>query len=570
MIKFKRISYKNFKSVGNNPVVIKLDAAKTTLITGKNGAGKSTLTSAICFALFGQDFTLNKLGLINSINGKHLDVTIEFEIGKKQYKVHRGIKPNIFKIYENGKLLNEDSSARDYQKILETQVLKMDIRAFKQVVVVGGRSYVPFMKLKPNDRREFIEDLLDIRIFSTMGSLLKEKAKTLKEEMRGIDEELKTIKEKVKLQESFIKKLTEEKSVSLAKVEAGIQKLESENESMTNELQLHIDTEKKYVKLVEKYKDVPTTLAALSQELKSLEAKKKVWVDKIKFYETTTTCPTCTQDIQHNHREHIVGDAHHEIDGIEIDLNEITKKVEQLQTELQIQSDYQKHVTEKQTVISALESRIFSNIKLIKAARQQIDELKTDNQSIDVEKEKLREFAKKYVAQDKAKKALLESQQYQDFVASVLTDGGIKTKIIKQYIPTINKLINKYLTSLDFFVSFHLDENFDETIKSRHRDTFKYDNFSDGQAARIDLALMFAWRDIAKMRNAVNTNLLFLDEADAAVDGDGSSLLSELLNTVEKSNVFVISHKGDLLRDKFDEVVEFETVNNFTVVAKTS
>jgi DNA repair exonuclease SbcCD ATPase subunit len=567
MIIFKKITYKNFKSVGNAPITIDLDRSNTTLITGKNGSGKSTLTSAICFALFGQDFTLNKPGLINSINLKNLEVTIEFEIGPKQYKIHRGIKPNIFKIYENGKLLNEESSTRDYQKNLESQILKMDIRAFKQVVVIGGRSYTPFMKLKPNERREFIEDLLDIRIFSTMSSLLKEKAKTLKEDIRRIDDELKTIKEKTKLQEAFIKTLSSEKSISIDKIEAFILKIENENESLSCELQSNLNASKVLSDSLETYKDVSTKLAAFKQELKSLETKKNVWLEKIKFYETTTTCPTCTQEIQKSHREHIVSDTEHEISKIEFDINQTLEQVKKLQVELEHQADLQKKVSSIQSTISSQENQIFSNMKMIKSARHQIEELKSDNKSIDDEKEKLRNFAKSYVELDKQKRDLLLTQQYQDFVAQVLTDGGIKTKIIKQYIPTINKLINKYLTLLDFFVSFHLDENFDETIKSRHRDTFKYDNFSDGQAARIDLALMFAWRDIAKMRNAVNTNLLFLDEADAAIDGDGSSLLSDLIQSVEKSNIFIISHKGDLLHEKFERVLTFETKNNFTVLS---
>lgn len=569
-ILFTRVTYKNFKSVGNSPVVIDLDRAKTTLITGKNGTGKSTMTSAICFALFGQDFTLNKPGLINSINGKHCEVTIEFEVGAKSYKVTRGIKPNIFKIWENGKLLNEESSTRDYQKILETQILKMDIRAFKQVVVVGGRSYTPFMKLNPRERREFIEDLLDIRIFSTMGVILKEKLKSHKEDMRVIDEELKTITEKVKLQKAFIEKLTKEKSVSLSKMEDAITNLESLNETLSTELIKLQLAEKEMLADITKYDSVSSDIAVLKQDIRSLEAKKKGYLEKSKFYSTTEECPMCTQKISHEHREHMVDENASSIDSCDAEIRDNLTKLQALVKLAEEQATYQGMIRTLQASIFEKNNAIHTNIQLIKNAHTQIEDLKKDNNSIDTEKAKLAEFAKKYIAQDKEKKELLESLQYYEFVQQVLQDGGIKTKIIKQYIPTINRLVNKYLTAMDFFVSFNLDENFDETIKSRHRDTFKYDNFSDGQAARIDLALMFAWRDIAKMRNAVNCNILMLDEADAAVDGDGSSLISELLQTVEKSNVFVISHKGDLLRDKFERVVEFETRNNFTVVANNS
>lgn len=569
MITFHSITYKNFKSIGNSPITISLDKTNTTLVTGKNGSGKSTLTSVICFALFGQDFVLNKPGLINSINRKNLEVTIEFSVGNNVYKVHRGVKPNIFKIYKDSVILNEDSSTRDYQKILESQILKMDIRAFKQVVVVGGRAYVPFMKLKPNERREFIEDLLDIRIFSTMSSLLKEKAKAVKEDLRGIGEELKTITEKVKLQETFIKKLTSEKNVSIDKIEDGIKVLETENEGLSLTSAAYLDIEKSKLLQLKQYDHVISEMAALSQEKLTLNISRNNHAGSIDFYAKTSVCPKCTQPIANEHREHIVKSARLEVHMCDTNLKDVQDKLVNLQTLVAEQTRTQKEISTIQEDISATQNKMYSNMVMIKKARVQIEEMKTDTRSIDSEKEKQKEFAKTYVALDNRKKEIMESQQYQDFVIQVLTDGGIKTKIIKQYIPTINKLINKYLSALDFFVAFHLDENFDETIKSRHRDTFKYDNFSDGQAARIDLALMFAWRDIAKMRNAVNTNLLFLDEADAAVDIDGASMLSELLNSVEKSNIFVISHKGDLLRDKFDRTITFDIKNNFTVISDT-
>ncbi len=567
-VKFTEIEYKNFKSVGNSPIKIKFDVSKTTLITGKNGSGKSTLISAVCFALFGQDFTLNKPGLINSINQKQLEVTIWFEIGKKKYKIVRGIKPNIFRIYEDDKLLNEDSSTRDYQKILETQILKFDIRAFKQVVVIGGSSYVPFMKLRPYDRREFIEDLLDIRVFSTMGNILKEKVKALKEEIRIIDEELRTIKEKVKLQESFVKKLEQEKSVSVSKIEDEIRKIEEESVVLDSEYET-IEQE------IGVFRSNIDALGKVEDELIKIETGHHTTVktrDKhekaVSFYSVTEVCPTCTQNIAPVHRDHIIKSTSGEIEECNRLIDSYKDRMSKLKELISKKRVMEVNIDDLHKKGQLILNKKRANSTLIEKAKTQITTIKSDTDSINTEKVKLKEFAQRYVELSAAKKKLFEDSQYQDFVGSILTDGGIKTKIIKQYIPTINKLINKYLTALDFFVSFNLDEEFNESIKSRHRDTFKYDNFSDGQKARIDLSLMFAWRDIAKMRNAVNTNLLYLDEADAAVDGDGSSLLSDLLHTVEKSNVFIISHKGDILRDKFERVLTFDIENNFTVLSE--
>lgn len=570
MITFTSITYKNFRSVGNSPITIKLDASNTTLITGKNGSGKSTLMAAIFFCLFGEDFVLNKAGIVNSINLKQLEVALSFEIGNNKYKVVRGIKPNIFKIYKDDVLVNEESTTRDYQKILETQILKMDKRAFKQVVSVGGRHYVPFMKLKTADRRDFIEDLLDIRIFSTMSELLKFKVKTLKEEVRTIDEELKTIKEKVTLQDAFVKKLTNEKSVSIDKIETGIRHLDSEISGIENNLKSETGILEKLLNRMAEFSNIQNEKSQLTHELNSLRGKKSAHESKVKFYNETTMCPTCTQQIAHTHREIILKENGLAIDSVELSIADIENKLALIQIKIGDQNQIKDEIGATQELISEYQTKIATNKKIIERARQQIIDMNSDNSSIDSEKEKLRNFAKRFLELDKQRKGFLEISQYQEFTQKILADDGIKTKIIKQYIPMINKYVNLYLDKLDFFCSYHLDENFNETVKSRHRDSFTYDNFSDGQAARIDLALMFAWREIAKSRNAVNTNLLFLDEADKAMDDEGAALLSELLKTFDKTNVFVISHKGDKLADKVDRVIKFNLVNNFTVLESTT
>ena len=565
MITFERLSYKNFKAVGNHPVVIELNKHKTTLVTGKNGSGKSTITSALAFVLFGQDFELSKTGIINSINQKKLEVTVEFTVDKIKYKIIRGIKPAIFKIFKDDVLLNEDSATRDYQKMLETQILKMDMRAFKQVIVVGGSTHTPFMQLKAADRREFIEDLLDIRVFSTMGKLLKDKVKLLNEEMRSNNEELKSIKEKVSLQETFVKKLSNDKNDSISKIETQINQLKSKIFGVQINLKSELGILEVLHKTIEQYSDIQAEKIKLNHELTALCIKKNSHISKVQFYENTKVCPTCTQGIVDNHRTLIVDENSIIIDECTMQINQIEQNLVAIQEKINHQTSLNREIASTQNLISEYQNQICLNLSLIESAGQQIIELNSNSISIDDEKAKLKDFAIQYLAISKNRKAIFEAEQYNDFVQSLLADGGIKTKVIKQYIPAINKYINKYLSALDFFVSFYLDENFNESIKSRHRDTFTYQNFSDGQKARIDLAVMLAWRDTARARNAVSCNICFFDESDSALDLDGSELLMDLLKKSEKSNIFIISHKESLI-DKVDNVIKFELKNNFTEI----
>ncbi len=563
MIIFETLEYRNFKAVGNDPVKINFTESKTTLVTGSNGAGKSTIISALCFALFGQDLFLNKNLLINSINQKQCEVILNFTIGQKKYKIIRSIKPNVFKIFEDEKLINEDSNVRDYQKILETQILKMNIRSFKQVVMLGGRKYVPFMDLKISERRDFIEDLLDIKIFSTMNSLLKDSIKFTKEQIKEKEHDLKSIKEKLKLQENFIKKLTDEKNLSSDKIKAAIEKLQSKiDEDKKTEQQLYID---KGLLIEEKRNyDVSSLIVekitSCSHVQNDINKKQK----NVSFYEDNIECPTCKQEIEDSHKEVIIKESTQEIRNLETELEQLKNEIIMLKEQKQRFQELEDSISKIDDEMYSLQKNILSNQKIIESGKTQLEELNTSNDSIKEEKQKLKLMLLNYISVEKDKKILIEDQEYYNIIQTILSDGGIKSKIIEQYIPTINKLIYKYLNVLGYWVKFELDSEFNETIKSRYRDTFKYENFSGGQAARIDLALMLTWRDIARMRNAVNVNICMFDEADAFIDSEGSELLLDMLKSLDKSNIFLISHKSDLLKDKVDRVIEFELHNNFT------
>jgi DNA repair exonuclease SbcCD ATPase subunit len=569
MILLKSVSYKNFKSVGNTPIKVELDKTKTTLLTGVSGAGKSTVTSALAFGLFGEDFVLNKNSLINSINQKQLEVIVEFDVDKVEYKVVRGIKPNIFKIYENGKNINEDAASRDYQKILETQILKMNLRAFSQVVVVGGRNYTPFMSMKPADRREFIEDLLDIRVFSTMGSILKEQIKTLKQTIKDTDDSLKTIKEKVDLQHEFVKKLTNEKSVSVNKIEDSIRGIRVDNEDITKQIDSLLLLEEEIVKKSTIIRSSGEWLTNLTFQRKTANNDLNKGLELKKFFAEESHCPTCFQNIEDHHKLSNIEIVESKIALAEAELLDLHTQIINCEKLVSKYAKFQDDITDIQTQVRILQNKLQNNLTLIENAEEQISDIKNDSSSIDFEKYRLKDFAKNYLEAIESKKQLLVDQQHNDFMLLMLTDGGIKQKIIRQYIPHINKSVNKYLNSMDLFLSYTLDENFVETIKSRHRDNFTYNNFSDGQKARIDLALMFAWRDVARMRNAVNCNLLVLDEVDASVDAVGSALISDLLKTFDKSNIILVTHKGDQTRDKVDRTIDFEIKNNFTEVKES-
>lgn len=561
MVKFIRVSYRNFLSSGNIPIEIKLNKTHLTLISGKNGSGKSTIVEAIVFGLFGKPYrNINKNQLINSINQKQCLVELDFEIGKKKYRIVRGIKPNVFEIYENGKVLNQNPNIRDHQKVLESQILKMSYKTFTQVVMMGSGNYIPFMELQPYQRREFIEDLLDIKIFSVMNTLVKDRVKSLKDEIRETDLEIKSLKEKALMQKSFIEKQVKEKDENKQSLHDSIEKNFSDNKQLVERV----------TKLREKVDSITSSFDdSLYEKLSELRIKKSE--NELDVSSRTSkrligdVCPTCKQDVSDSVRMKIDIEIDKEVDqlsrygkSIDLDIININKEISKIE-------EQSKEVKKIQESISVLNEQISINNAIIMKDQGLLESI-SDTTSIDEEKEKLRTYAKAIVKVDNHKKKIVESLHLNTIVTNLLQDSGIKAKIIKQYVPVINKLVNKYLAKLDFFVSFNLDENFNESVKSRHRDEFTWGSFSEGQKMRINLALIFTWREIARMKNSINTNIVFFDELlDSSMDGGGMDLALGLLDDMKDSNVFVISHREGSF-DKFPSVIQMGTKNNFTII----
>ena len=568
MITFKYVRWKNFLSTGNNFTEIHLDRNPTTLIIGENGAGKSTVLDALCFGLFGKPFrNINKPQLLNSVNNSSAVVEVEFRIGSKNIKVIRGIKPNVFEIYINGKMYNQDANVRDYQKYLEQQILKLTYRSFTQVVILGSSTFVPFMQLKARHRREVVEEILDIQIFSLMNMLLKQKLKTISDDIRDIDYKLELTTEKIGLQQKYITemkqnkdKLIKEKTLLLSGNEeevffrqAEINILNKENDELIESITDKVKLDKKLATL----KDIKSTL------LEKHRAQHRL----IGFFEKNEDCPTCQQHIDEEFKNGMVSQKKTEADKIENGLDELKEELSKTDSRLKVISDIAKKVRENEVQIAKDKSSLdqlekFNSTLTVEIAQLSNGEVhKSDYEKMQKLKDELRG-----INEQKAK--LKEDQTYAAAAKNMLQDTGIKTKIIKQYLPIMNKLINTYLTSMEFYVNFTLNENFEETIKSRYRDEFTYDSFSEGEKMRIDLALLFTWRAIAKMKNSTNTNLLMLDEIfDSSLDGSGTDEFLKILNTLGDENVFVISHKQDVLVDKFRSTIKFEKMKNFSHVA---
>jgi DNA repair exonuclease SbcCD ATPase subunit len=570
MIVFKSVSWKNFLSTGNSPNKVLLNKSTTTLIIGKNGEGKSTILDALCFSLFGKPFrNINKGQLVNSINGKGCVVEIEFEINGKEYKIIRGIKPNVFEIWCDNELMNQDAASRDYQKVLEQQILRLNYKTFTQVVILGSASFVPFMQLSSSQRRDVIEDILDIRIFSTMNQILKEKAQETKDAISRIETEIKSAKDKVDAQQTIIKTISEAKKDNIrgiqAKVDANSSEiLQAENDISTilgeiTTLKDGIRDQEKIVGDIEKAKSFKSKLL---QKIETCEHNSS-------FFNGNDVCPSCSQGIPEEHKEKIVEGINQQLLEQNAKVGELEGILSNLNEKLSEISKIQSKITEKNIELSTRNSSITLLNKQIKEMQAEIESAKNDTTNIDDEKGKLKDLAKEALDKIGVKNQLQEHRNIEEVANVLLKDTGIKTAIIREYLPAMNKLINKYLNAMDTYIHFELDEAFNEIIKSRYRDEFTYASFSEGEKMRIDLAILFTWRQIAKMKNSVNTNLLLLDEIfDSSLDTAGTDYFLNLMNQLgDNSNIFVISHKGDQLFDKFRSVIKFEKRNDFSVIS---
>lgn len=570
MIHFKLCRWKNFLSTGNDFTEIQFDRSPTTLIVGQNGAGKSTLLDALSFGLFGKSHRdIKKDQLINSINKKHCVVEVEFKIGSSDFRIHRSIKPGKFEIYQNGNLINQSSSARDYQKFLEQNILKLNHKSFHQVVVLGSSSFIPFMQLPSHSRREVIEDLLDINIFSKMNSLLKERNGKIREEINDLSHQVELANAKIQSQNKYISNL------------------EGLNEDQIDSKRKEIrDNNKKITEIFEESKDLGEGLTAsmdedsshydkLNDQLLQFKSKDMQYKNDItqlvktsKFYEEHDDCPTCDQVISEEKKAEKQEELKQTAIRIQDDKTKASVAMKELNASISTVLDSLNILKEKQQTILQNNQRIAFFQGDIDKIQKEINSLSGQSGDLKNAKEELDELRDSKDSVNERKLAYLEERTYNEVIGEMLKDTGIKTKVIKQYLPVMNKMINQYLQVLDFFVAFHLDESFNETIKSRHRDAFNYSSFSEGEKQRIDLSLLFTWRQVAKMKNSAATNLLILDETfDSSLDVDGVDSLTKILDTLEDgSNVFIISHKGDVLENKFRSKIEFIKERNFSKV----
>ena len=565
MITFKKVRWKNFLSTGNQFTEIQLDYAPTTLIIGENGAGKSTILDALCFVLFNKPFrNISKSQLVNSVNGNGTIVEVEFNVNNKDVKVVRGIKPNKFEVWIGGTMINQDANARDYQKHLEQQILGLNYRSFTQVVILGSSTFVPFMQLSTKARREVVEDILDIKIFSLMNFLLKNKNKSLVEDIREVQYNFDLTKEKVTLQEKFNEEVVNNKSVIIAENQQKLWDNKSTIDFRRDDVKaLEIDNENLSYDAEEKAK-TEQKLKKLTQTEAALQNRKSEHDRQIKFFKDNDECPSCEQPITESTKQTQIESRTTKIGEIENGIADLqrmeSEEQDRLQSILVDLETIRKNDVEKAKILSSIAELEKFNAKLEK----DIETYQKGSVS-EEDKIKLAELKGQIKSIEEQKTKLNEDKFYIDVARNLLQDSGIKTKIVKQYLPIMNKLVNTYLSSMDFFVNFNIDENFNETIKSRFRDEFSYASFSEGEKMRIDLALLFTWRAIAKMKNSTNTNLLILDEIfDSSLDNAGTDDFLKILNTFDKQNVFVISHKQDMLFDKFRNIIQFNKEKNFS------
>jgi len=567
MIIFHTLSWKNFLSTGNYKTTVDFTRHYNTLISGENGAGKSTILDALTFALFGKSFRGIKIPqLPNSINEKDCEVEITFNIGTDEYRVVRSIKPKKFEIYKNGDMLDQDAKARDYQKILEEQILKMTYKSFCQVVILGSSNYVPFMQLTANDRRLVVENLLDIDVFSVMNTLVRARLQMAKEYVKDIDTKIEIAKSKVDEKQKLINTLEKKSSDSVEKYREEIKQSQNHIDEIEKEIE---EQQKNVTELLNKADDkdvVPKTLIKMESTETQLKNKIKTIQKNVNFYEENDTCPSCKQDIQHHHKECVFEEKRKEQEEIENAIDELSNKIEETEKRMNEINIILENVQNIEKQISQNQSQVSASSQYISKMQRNVESVLTEGTEVQETKDELNQLLGEGKQHVERRKELIEDKHYLGIASTLLKDSGIKAKIIKHYLPIMNKLINKYLAEMDFFCQFNLDENFNETIKSRHRDEFTYHSFSEGERLRIDLSLLLAWREIARLKNSVNCNLLILDEVfDSSLDAVGTEEFLKLLTSFgNRANIFVISHKSDTMTDKFQNHIMFEKKNNFS------
>jgi DNA repair exonuclease SbcCD ATPase subunit len=570
MIEFQKLRWKNLLSYGNFFTEIDFQKNNMTLISGKNGSGKSTIGEALTFALFGTPFrNINKPNLLNSINEKECLVEVEFNIGKKQYKVKRGIKPTVFEIYVDGKIIDQESKSKDYQKFLEQNILKLNYKSFTQLVFLGSSNFVPFMQLSAQDRREVIEELLDIRVFSRMNIVLKEKSSVLKENLKDLDRDIAIAKEKLDMQRDHIKKIQNKNTEAINTNNEEI----AVNDKAISKLVLDMDRIKSDIdQRNNSISDLQTVKGKL-QKYEELERKLSSQLSKlaktVQFYSETHDCPTCNQEITSEFKQKVIEAKQQKIEEFEKAHTDLNNKKREISDRFDVILKVQQEITALNLEYQNKNASITGINAYIQKLQQENERLLKTDFGDQEESNKLSEYEQKYSELLCQRDEYIDTRHMYEIASELLKDSGIKTRIIRQYLPVMNKLINKYLSAMDFFVNFNLDENFKEVIKSRYRDEFEYNSFSQGQKFRIDMALLLTWREISRKKNSTNTNILILDEVfDSSLDASGTEDFMKLLRVLsKKTHIFVISHKPDVISDRFDNHLKVEIKNNFSIIS---
>ena len=570
MIVFEQIRWKNFLSTGNQFSEIKLNDNQNTLIIGQNGAGKSTILDALTFVLFGKSFRkINKPQLINTTNEKDCVVEIEFTIGSISWKIRRGIKPNIFEIYRDGSLLNQDASANDQQKFLEQSILKMNYKSFTQIVILGSSNFIPFMQLTSAGRREVIEDILDIKIFSTMNTLVKEKLRQRREDVKVISLKKESLTDKVKMQENFIREMESRGKDTIKKIDQKISELNIDIDCLNSDNRDYEKDVKRYTKERESVADAKDKVRKLGNLKGKISQKISTISNTRKFFSDNDTCPTCTQEISDDMKSEKIGSLNKEVSKLESGYDELLETIKSEEFRESVFDNITRSIMESQSKISSNNAKISQLNAQIYGLNEDVKLINEQAKNKTEEKDKLVEYKEKL---EKSFDTLVEKKNEisnYDFVHNLLKDNGVKSKIIEKYLPLINQSVSKYLQMMDFYINFSLDEEFNETILSPIHEDFSYSSFSEGEKQRIDLALLFTWREVAKIKNSTNTNLLIMDEIfDSSLDGFGTEDFLKIIKFVVKdANVFVISHK-ESLHDRFEKVVKFEKRKNFSQIVE--